>query len=124
MYRLRRDARSAHTSDSLANAVPHVYLLRCRDGTLYAGAAVTLEKRLAEHTAGKASRYTRSRLPVALIWSTEVDSWSAALKEEHRVKSLTRAQKLALVAAARQRHSRRRAEKLGPVGRTGNAPDA
>jgi len=78
--------------------VPFVYLLRCRDGSLYAGAAIDLERRLGEHRAGRASRYTRSRLPVELAWSAEVPSWSAALSEEHRLKSLTRAEKLALVA--------------------------
>jgi putative endonuclease len=79
--------------------VPFVYLLRCRDGSLYAGAAVDLERRLGEHRAGKASRYTRSRLPVELAWSAEVESWSAALREEHRLKRLPRAGKEALVAA-------------------------
>jgi len=79
--------------------VPFVYLLRCRDGSLYAGAAVDLERRLAEHRAGRASRYTRSRLPVELVWNLEVETWSAALREEHRVKSLPRAGKEALVGA-------------------------
>ncbi len=79
--------------------MPFVYLLRCRDGSLYAGAAVDLARRLAEHRAGKASRYTRSRLPVELAWSAEVDSWSAALREEHRLKRLPRTAKEALVAA-------------------------
>ena len=78
--------------------MPHVYLLRCRDGSLYAGAAKELEKRLAEHAAGKASRYTRSRLPVELAWRVEVSSWSDALREERRIKALSRAAKLALVA--------------------------
>jgi len=63
------------------SAVPHVYLLRCRDGTLYAGAAVDLARRLREHVAGRASRYTRARRPVALVWSFEVGSWSAALRD-------------------------------------------
>jgi len=79
--------------------VPHVYLLRCRDGTLYAGAAVDLEKRLREHRAGRASRYTRSRLPVELAWSSEVASWSAALREEARIKSLSRRAKELLLTA-------------------------
>jgi putative endonuclease len=79
-------------------AVPFVYLLRCRDGSLYAGAALDLDKRLREHRAGKASRYTRSRLPVELAWSREVESWPAALREEARVKSLARAKKERLVA--------------------------
>jgi putative endonuclease len=77
--------------------VPFVYLLACRDGSLYAGAAVDLDKRLGEHAAGRASRYTRSRLPVVLAWSVEVESWSAALKEEARIKRLPRAEKLELV---------------------------
>lgn len=80
-------------------AVPFVYLLRCRDGTLYAGAAVDLQKRLREHVAGRASRYTRARRPVELAWSLEVESWSAALREEARIKSLPRADKLRLIAA-------------------------
>ncbi|MBP7586948.1 MAG: GIY-YIG nuclease family protein [Thermoanaerobaculia bacterium] len=80
--------------------MPHVYLLRCRDGSLYAGAAVDLVRRLREHRAGRASRYTRSRLPVELAWSCEVESWSAALVEEARIKTLSRGEKELLVAAA------------------------
>jgi putative endonuclease len=77
--------------------MPWAYLLRCRDGSLYAGAAVALEDRLGEHRRGRASRYTRSRLPVELVWSREVDSWGEALREERRIKSLRRAEKLRLV---------------------------
>ena len=77
-------------------AVPWVYLLRCRDGTLYAGAAMELERRLAEHQKGSAARYTRSRLPVVLVWSREVETWSDALREERRLKSLRRAEKESL----------------------------
>ncbi len=79
--------------------MPFVYLLRCRDGSLYAGAARDLERRLREHRAGKASRYTRSRLPVELAWSREVDSWSAALSEEARIKSWTRRAKELLISS-------------------------
>ena len=78
--------------------MPFVYLLRCRGGSLYAGAAVDLEKRLREHRAGRASRYTRSRLPVELAWSKEVESWGAALSEEARIKSLPRQAKEQLIA--------------------------
>jgi putative endonuclease len=80
--------------------VPFVYLLRCRDGSLYAGATVELERRVVEHRAGQASRYTRSRLPVELVWSAEVASWGEALREECRIKSLSRIEKERLVAAA------------------------
>jgi putative endonuclease len=77
--------------------VAFVYLLRCRDGSLYAGAAVDLGRRLKEHLAGRASRYTRSRLPVELVWSREVASWNEALREERRLKGLRRARKEALI---------------------------
>ncbi|MFY9825974.1 MAG: GIY-YIG nuclease family protein [Thermoanaerobaculia bacterium] len=73
--------------------MPYVYILRCGDGSLYTGIAKDLEKRLAQHRAGRASRYTRSRPPVTLAWSLEVSSWSLALREERRIKGLSRAQK-------------------------------
>ena len=75
-----------------------VYLLRCADGTLYCGWTVDLDARLAAHNAGRASRYTRSRLPVALAWSAEQPDRSAARREEARIKALPRAAKLTLIA--------------------------
>jgi putative endonuclease len=78
--------------------VAFLYMLRCGDGSLYTGIALDLQRRLAQHLAGRASRYTRSRLPVELVWSREVDSWSAALREEARIKRLSRARKEALVS--------------------------
>jgi putative endonuclease len=80
--------------------VPYVYLLRCRDGSLYAGAAKDLERRLAEHRAGKASRYTRSRLPVELAWWRQVEGWGEALREEILLKQLSRAGKEELLRTA------------------------
>jgi putative endonuclease len=88
--------------------VPFVYILRCRDGSLYTGIAKDLERRLERHRTGKASRYTRSRLPVTLLWKRRVLSWSRALKEELRIKQLTRAEKEALLAASLRRKARRR----------------
>jgi putative endonuclease len=84
-------------------AVPFVYILRCRDGSLYTGAAKSLESRLARHRAGTASKYTRSRLPVTLVWKRRVRSWSAALKAERRIKGLDRSAKLDLVTGAVRR---------------------
>ena len=75
-----------------------VYLLRCADGTLYCGWTIDLEQRLAAHNAGRASRYTRSRLPVELAWSQRLPDRTAARREEARIKGLTRARKLALIA--------------------------
>lgn len=77
-----------------------VYLLRCRDGSLYCGVTNDLPRRLKAHAAGKASRYTRSRLPVALAYSEPQKSKSAALKREAAIKGLRRAEKDRLVAAA------------------------
>lgn len=77
--------------------MPFVYILRCADGTLYTGIAKDLERRLAQHRAGRASRYTRARLPVTVVWSQEVASWSAALREEIRIKRLSRAAKEEMV---------------------------
>ena len=81
--------------------VAWVYLLRCADGTLYCGWTVDVEARVAAHNAGRASRYTRSRLPVALAWSAEQPDRSAARREEARIKALPRAQKLALIGGWR-----------------------
>ena len=81
-------------------AQAYVYLLRCRDGSLYCGWTVDVEKRLAAHATGKASRYTSRRLPVALAASWEMENASAARRMEWRIKRLTRTQKLALVGGA------------------------
>jgi predicted GIY-YIG superfamily endonuclease len=90
-------------TSSYNGAVPHVYILRCGDGSLYTGIAKDLARRLAQHRAGRASRYTRSHLPVALVWTREVRSWSVALREERRIKSLRKAAKEAfLLESCRQ----------------------
>jgi putative endonuclease len=81
-------------------AQAYVYLLRCRDGSLYCGWTVDVEKRLAAHATGKASRYTSRRLPVALAASWQMENASAARRMEWRIKRLTRTQKLALVGGA------------------------
>jgi putative endonuclease len=74
-----------------------VYLLRCRDGSLYTGWTVDLDRRLARHRAGTASRYTASRLPVELQVALPMPDRTAARREEARIKRLSRAAKLALV---------------------------
>ncbi|MCM2255306.1 MAG: GIY-YIG nuclease family protein [Vicinamibacteria bacterium] len=75
-----------------------VYLLRCADGSLYAGVARDLAARVAQHQAGRGAKYTRARLPVALVWSQPVRTFPRALSFEARIKRLTRARKLALAA--------------------------
>ncbi len=91
----------------MARAAWWVYLLRCRDGSLYAGATNDLARRLAAHGRGRASRYTRSRLPVALAWAEPAADRSAALRREAALKRLGRAEKLALVARGRRRRRAR-----------------
>jgi putative endonuclease len=77
--------------------MPFVYILRCRDGSFYAGAAKDLAARVRRHEAGTASRYTRARRPVVLVWSRRVRTWGKALREERRIKTLKRRDKEALV---------------------------
>jgi len=81
----------------VSDAPAWVYLLRCADGSLYTGWTVDLERRLAAHVCGTASRYTRSRLPVELAASFPMPDRTAARKEEARIKRLDRSAKLALV---------------------------
>ena len=86
--------------------MPFVYILRCGDGSLYTGIAKDLQRRLEQHQSGVASKYTRSHLPVELVWKRRVLSWSRALQEEHRIKTLTRDEKERLVAARTRRPRR------------------
>lgn len=65
-----------------------VYLLRCADGTLYCGWSTDPERRLRQHQAGTASRYTRTRLPVELVYTREFATRSEAMREELRIKGL------------------------------------
>ncbi|HKP88652.1 MAG TPA: GIY-YIG nuclease family protein [Thermoleophilaceae bacterium] len=81
--------------------MPYVYLLRCADGSLYCGWTTDVERRLAQHRRGTASRYTRRRLPVELATVIEVADRSAALREEARIKRLPRRAKLRLLESAR-----------------------
>jgi putative endonuclease len=76
-----------------------VYMLRCADGSLYTGWSTDVARRLERHRAGKASRYTASRLPVELAFVRQVADRTAARREEARIKALDRAAKLALITA-------------------------
>jgi len=78
-----------------------VYMLRCRDGSLYTGITNDLPRRLARHRAGTASAYTRARRPLRLVYTERQPSRSAALRREAALKRLSRAAKLALLARPR-----------------------
>ncbi len=77
----------------------HVYIIRCNDGTLYTGLAKDLAARINTHNQGKGAKYTKARLPVQLLWSMVCKDRSSASKQEARIKSLSRAQKLALIGS-------------------------
>ncbi len=74
-----------------------LYILECRDGSLYTGITDDLDRRLAAHNAGKGAKYTRGRGPVTLVYREEMLSYSDALKREYRVKQLSRTEKLNLI---------------------------
>ena len=76
----------------------YCYLLECADGTLYTGITNDLEKRLDAHNGGNASKYTRSRLPVRLVYAEPHADRAAASRREAAVKKLSRTAKLALAA--------------------------
>ena len=76
-----------------------VYILRCADGSLYTGITNDLARRLKQHNAGTASRYTRSRLPVVFAHQETQPSRSQALKRELAIKALSRQEKESLVLA-------------------------
>jgi putative endonuclease len=76
------------------------YLVRCADGSVYAGVTNDVARRLAAHNAGRGARYTRSRRPVALAWRSSRLEKSAAHRLEARLKRLERADKLALAGPA------------------------
>ncbi|WP_274601944.1 MULTISPECIES: GIY-YIG nuclease family protein [Vibrio] len=75
----------------------HVYLIRTRANSLYCGITNDLARRFAQHQLGKGAKYLRGKGPLELVWSQSVDDKSAALKEEIRIKKLSKAYKERLV---------------------------
>jgi len=78
-----------------------VYILCCDDGSLYTGIAKDLDRRLEQHNAGTASRYTRSRLPVTLVYQEEPTTKGKALKRELAIKALSRKKKEELIQSVK-----------------------
>ena len=75
----------------------YTYILKCADGTLYCGWTNDLEKRLKVHNDGKGAKYTRSRLPVTLVYYEEFETAKEAQKREYQMKNLSRKEKLKLI---------------------------
>jgi putative endonuclease len=80
----------------------YVYILKCGDGSLYTGITVDVERRLRQHQSGKGAKYTRSHLPVRLVYQEAQPDKPSALRREMAIKGLTRPQKLKLIEEAGQ----------------------
>jgi len=76
-----------------------LYMVRCRDGKLYTGIAIDIERRIAEHRAGKGAKYLRGRAPLKLVFKKRIGSRSLALKVEQAIKKLPKCRKEKLIEA-------------------------
>jgi len=74
-----------------------LYILRCADGSLYTGITTDLKKRVEKHNAGKASKYTRAKIPVKVVHRENFPGKSSALRREIEIKKLSRQDKLKLI---------------------------
>ncbi len=77
--------------------MPYTYMVRCRDGSLYTGYTTDLERRINTHNSGRGAKYTKSRLPVVLVWRQYCEETRQARRLECAVKKLTRKQKECLI---------------------------
>lgn len=75
----------------------YVYIARCFDETLYTGWTTDVKKREKTHNLGKGAKYTRSRLPIKIVYVEECDSKIEALRREYQVKKMTKSQKENLI---------------------------
>lgn len=82
----------------------YVYLLRCADGSLYCGWTTDPEARVAAHNRGKGAKYTRSRLPVELVWLEAYEDRHEALSREWHIKRMSREEKLAMIQQGQQKN--------------------
>jgi len=87
--------------------MPHVYILRCSDGSFYVGSTRDLERRVFEHNEGVGAAYTRRRRPVELVWSGECERIDEAFAMEKRIQGWSRAKRQALIND--------RTDELGPL---------
>jgi putative endonuclease len=81
--------------------VNYVYILKCKDGTLYTGYTNNLERRIKTHNSGKGAKYTRCRLPVELVYSEAYETKSDAMKREYYIKQMSRENKMKLISNIR-----------------------
>ena len=79
----------------------YLYILKCSDSTLYVGITTDVTERVKRHNQKKASKYTRMRVPVELVYQEPHPDKSSARKREMQVKNWSRAKKLSLIAQTR-----------------------
>lgn len=89
----------------------YVYLVRCADGSLYCGWTTDPEARIKEHNRGHGAKYTRSRLPVELVYCEEYQNRHDALSREWHIKHMSRQQKQALISSGRGKRNAVRGQK-------------
>ena len=82
----------------------YCYMLKCKDGSFYTGWTIDLDKRLQVHDSGRGARYTRSRLPVTLVYFEELDSRADAMRRERELKKKTHDFKLNLAGSFKDGH--------------------
>lgn len=84
-------------------AIEHyIYIVRCKDGTLYTGYTNNVHARIEKHNAGKGAKYTKTRRPVVLVYQEGYETKSEAMKREYEIKTFTRTQKLQLIERGKQ----------------------
>ena len=77
-----------------------VYILKCSDGSLYTGISNSLSERIVTHNSGKGAKYTKSRLPVTLVYEEHTHDKSRSLRREIEIKKLTRSKKIEIIDSA------------------------
>src|SRR5574337_2149946 len=90
---MRKCCIKKHESTNRLTRGWYLYIVRCCDGTLYTGITNDVERRIAQHNNGKASKYTRARTPVGLVYKEGCREKSSALRKVLRIKSLSRKEK-------------------------------
>ena len=93
----------------------YTYIVRCKDDTLYCGWTNNLEKRLKDHNAGKGAKYTKARLPVALIYHEEFRTKEEAMSREYAIKHMSRREKCKLINEYRKRITEKDSEKTSSI---------
>lgn len=86
-----------------SNSQHYVYILRCKDQTLYTGYTTNVAKRLKKHMEGKGAKYTRGRAPFTLVYKQKCQTKSEAMQLEAQIKKLPKQRKLALIHEANQK---------------------